>query len=126
MKVRLESAYSLNEGLQNISGNTDEPPINIYVKLSQRETQVFIFSFVNETNNFLLGIRIKSVISVLLTEVTEVFASVLHDVDGPDELEDVHGETEVLRLQNQPLVPVHHPVSALRTLQLYTEIQPWF
>ena len=86
LKARLESAYSLNEGLQNISGNIDEPPINIYVKLSQRETQVFIFSFVNEANNFLLGIRIKSVLSVLLTEVAEVFASILNHVDGPDEL----------------------------------------
>ena len=100
-----------------------EPPISIYVKLSHWKTQVFTFSFVNEINNFLLGRRIKW---FLLTEVTEVFASVLHDVDGPDELKDVHGQTEVLRLQNQPLVPVHHPVSALRTLQLYTEIKPWF
>ena len=34
----------------------------------------------------------------ILTEVTEVFTSVLHNVNGPDELENVHGETEVLRL----------------------------
>ena len=63
---------------------------------------------------------------ILTAEVTEVFTSILYDVNGPDELENVNGEIEVLRLQNQPLVPVYHSVSALRTLQLYTEIKPWF